>query len=76
MSLAKNKEIDLLKNEKGLTTASMEVLYESPYTLKNNNEQYGIEKAIDGDNGTFWFNVALKPNNARDGITISQKGRP
>lgn len=76
LSLAKNKEIDLLKNEKGLTTASMEVLYESPYTLKNNNEQYGIEKAIDGDNGTFWFNVALKPNNALDSITISQKGRP
>lgn len=75
LSLGKTKEIDALKNEKGLTTATLEVLYESPYTLANQNEMYGIEKVIDGDSNTFWFNVALKPNNALDSVSISQKGR-
>ena len=75
LSLEKNKEEDILKNEKGLTTAQLEVLYQSPYTLGNQNENYTIDKAIDGDTNTFWFNVALKPNNQRDSVSISQKGR-
>lgn len=75
LSLGKTEEVDVLKNEKQLTTAQLEVLYESPYTLANQNENYVISKAIDGDENTFWFNVALKPNNQRDSVTISQKGR-
>lgn len=73
LSLGKKKEINLIENAKGLSSAKLEVVYESPYTLKNQNENYRIEKAIDGDQGTFWFNVALKPDNGLDSVSISPR---
>jgi len=75
LSLDKTVETNVLQNAEGITTAQLEVLYESPYTLDNNNENYRIEKAIDGDSNSFWFNVALKPNNARDSVSVGPKGR-
>lgn len=75
LGLAKNKEVNVLQNSNGISSASLEILYESPNTLDNTNENYGIERAVDGDSNTFWFNVALKPNNAQDSVSISPKGR-
>lgn len=75
LALAKNDESNALQNTNGISSATLEILYESPNTLDNTNENYGIEKAIDGDTNSFWFNVALKPNNAQDSVSISQKGR-
>lgn len=75
LGLGKTTETNVLQNDQGITSAQLEVFYESPYTLDNTNENYGLEKAIDGDSNTFWFNVALKPNNQTDTTTISPKGR-
>lgn len=75
LALAKNNETNVLQTTAGISSAQLEILYESPNTLDNTNENYGIEKAIDGDSNTFWFNVALKPNNAQDTVFVSPKGR-
>lgn len=68
--LNKEEATDLLINDKGITTAKLDVLYESPYVIENDNPEYDIGKAIDGDEGTFWFNVAYKPDNSLDYINI------
>lgn len=73
LSLSKQSEESLLESENGRTTARLEVVYESPYTLVNQNENYHISKAIDGNPNTFWFNVALKPNNEPDSVSISPR---
>ena len=73
LSLGKRTETNLIENHKGISTAKLEVVYESPYTLINQNENYQIEKAIDGDSSTFWFNVALKPDNGLDSVSISPR---
>lgn len=73
LTLNQDKKINLLENEKGTTTANLSVVYESPYTLINQNENYTTDKAIDGDDSTFWFNVALKPDNSLDSVSISPR---
>ena len=73
LSLSKQSEQSLLESEDGRTTARLEVIYESPYTLTNQNQNYTIEKAIDGNPNTFWFNVALKPKNDPDSVSISPR---
>ena len=75
LGLGKTKEVNVLQNEQGLTSAQLEILYESPHTIDNKNENYTLQKAIDGDVHSFWFNVALKPNNQTDETSISPKGR-
>lgn len=75
LSLEKETDIDALRNEKGITTATLEVLYQSPGTLSNNSNMYQPNKALDQNNSTFWFNTALKENNQKDSISISPKGR-
>ena len=72
-SLSKEKTNDLLKNANGQTTAKIELLYESPYVLSTINNNYDISKAIDGNDNTFWYSVALKPNNSSDKTTINPK---
>lgn len=73
LSLSKQTEENLLESERGQTTARLDVIYESPYTLTNTNQNYSIDKAIDGNPNTFWFNVALKPSNERDSVSISPR---
>lgn len=70
LTLAKTKDINLLLNDSGITTAKIEVVYQSPNTIANTNPQYDISKAIDGDPSTFWINKAKKPNNSIDFINI------
>lgn len=70
LTLNKDNEVNILLNDKGISTAKLEVVYESPYVLENTNPEYSIEKAIDGDEGTFWFNVAQKPDNSLDYVSI------
>lgn len=68
--LSKTEEVNLLVNDNGLTTASLNIVYESPNTLENTNKEYSVDKAIDGDEGTFWFNVSQKPDNSLDYVNI------
>lgn len=70
LSLNKVENIDLLVNDNGITTAKLEVVYESPYVVKNENPEYDIKKALDGDTNTFWFNVSQKPDNSLDTVNI------
>lgn len=70
LSLNKTKEIDLLVNEKGISTAKIEVVYESPHTIKNKNPEYSVEKILDGDKDTFWLSTAHKPDNNIDTVNI------
>ena len=70
LTLAKDKVVDLLVNDKGLTTASIQIIYESPHVIENENPEYAVDKIIDGDSGTFWFNVAKKPDNSLDYVSI------
>lgn len=62
---------DLLKDEDGNTTAKIEILYESPYTIDLMNKNYNIENVLNDDSSNFWFNIALKPNNNSDSVTIN-----
>lgn len=70
LTLSKTKDVDLLVNESGITTAKLEIVYESPHVVKNNNPEYDISKALDGDSNTFWFNVSQKPDNSDDTVNI------
>lgn len=70
LTLKKTESIDLLVNDSGITTAKLEVVYESPHTIPNENPEYHISKAIDGDASTFWFNVAQRPDNSIDTVNI------
>lgn len=73
LSLSKQEEADALINSTGELTAKLDVLYESPYTLENTNDNYSLHHALDGDSSTFWLSVALKPSNGLDGISIGPK---
>lgn len=74
LSLSSNETVNALRDEKGFTTAEIEVIYESPETLAGQNELYGAEKAIDGNANTFWFNTAIKSSNEMDSVSITPKG--
>ena len=70
LTLSKNESINVLVNDSGITTAKIDILYESPYVLSNTNKEYSTEKILDGDTSTFWFNVAKKPDNSLDYVNI------
>lgn len=70
LTLNKVEEVDLLVNENGITTAKLEVVYQSPHVVGNDNPEYDIMKAIDGDSATFWRSVARKPDNSLDTVNI------
>lgn len=70
-SISRDKETNLLLNSKGETSARLKLLYESPYTVKNENPNYTLDKIIDGNDSTFWFNVSLKPDNASDSVYVN-----
>lgn len=74
LTLSKRVDENALLNDEGLTTASLEILYQTPGTLTNHNPSYQPSKAIDHSSDTFWFNVALKASNGLDKIDISPKG--
>lgn len=70
LTLDKTEEVDLLVNENGITTAKLEVVYQSPYVVSSDNPEYDIMKAMDGDSATFWRSVARKPDNSLDTVNI------
>lgn len=74
LTLKKKEETNVLINENNIATATVEVIYETPGTLKNNNPLYAPSKMVDGAEDTFWFNVCLKANNDLDKIDINPKG--
>lgn len=74
LTLKKRESVDVLKNENNISTASIEILYETPGTLENTNPLYAPEKAIDGTADTFWYNVCLKTNNDLDKVQVNPKG--
>lgn len=74
LTLQKKEEVNALRNEENITTANVEILYETPGTLQNTNPAYAPNKAIDNSTETFWYNVCLKTNNSLDKISINPKG--
>lgn len=74
LGLHKNVEENVLRDKQGVTTATLEVLYETPGTLTNNNPRYTPDQALDSSTQSFWFNVCLKSNNQLDKVSISPKG--
>lgn len=73
LSLGQEEKVNLLESQNGQVNAKLKVVYESPYTLTNQNENYTIDKAIDGSPSTFWFNTALKPDNRLDSVSTSPR---
>lgn len=73
LTLAKKEEENILINDNNISTATVEVLYETPGTLTNSNPSYDISNTVDGTNETFWFNVVLKSNTDLDKVSISPK---
>lgn len=71
LSLAQDQLTDLLHDANGNATARIKLAYQSPYVLDNTNEHYTIDKTTDNDSSTFWFSVALKPDNGSDRCTIN-----
>ena len=69
--LSETVRTNLLEDEEGNRTATVKILYQSPYTIQNNTDSYEIENIIDGNNQSFWYSVALKPNNSVDDVSIN-----
>ena len=69
--LSETVNSNLLEDENGNRTAAIKLLYQSPYTIENNSDNYEVENIIDGDSQTFWYTVALKPNNSIDSVSIN-----
>lgn len=59
ISLGKEEELNVLVNNKNQTTAKIKVSYENTGTVKLNNEQYKIDKAIDGSDDSYYMHVVL-----------------
>lgn len=70
-SLGRTKKVNALEDDAGNRTASVKLLYQSPYTISATSDGYGIENIIDGNEQTFWYSVALKPDNSIDEISIN-----
>lgn len=70
-SLSQTKSVDLLKDDKGQTNGKLRLLSYSPYALSFAEEESLVDKAIDGNDQTFWYSVALKPNNSLEEVTIN-----
>lgn len=74
LTLQKEEEVNVLLDKTRLSTAKIEILYQTPGTLTNTNALYGPDRMSDGSSDTFWFNVCLKSNNDLDKVNNSPKG--
>lgn len=74
LTLKKKETVDILKNTNGISTAKVEILYQTPGTIENKNPNYNLQHIVDGSSETYWFNVCLKGNNELDKTNINPKG--
>lgn len=73
LTLSQKDIVDALKNDQNISTATIEIEYQTPGVYENNNPKYSIKNAIDGTSDTYWFTTCFKSNNDLDKITIGPK---
>lgn len=62
LTLAISSQHDLLRDQNGETTATVEVLQQSGLAYRDVNPLYGPEAALDGSPDTFWSEAILSPS--------------
>lgn len=63
-SLSKESDVSRLRNDKGQVTATLRVDYENIGSVDMGSYGYGVEKAIDGSDDTYYMHVVLDTQEA------------